>query len=150
MYDFHDSTDTLKFWTENGLLIKLFCFSSDFDETWWSCSYSCVLQFHQVASKSDEKQKSFTNSLFFCSEFQSARICFNGINAIRYYSKNIGTIWLIFFKYWSPPWHLKKKSVLMCCQNINSWMVQTPNIQSTDRSDEYLDAYFTSGYRQQT
>ena len=33
---------------KNGLLIKLFCFSSDFDETWWSCSYPCVLQFHQV------------------------------------------------------------------------------------------------------
>ena len=30
-----------------------------------------VLQFHQVSSKSDEKQKSFTNSPFFCSEFQS-------------------------------------------------------------------------------
>ena len=23
---------------KNGLLIKLFCFSSDFDETWWNCS----------------------------------------------------------------------------------------------------------------
>ena len=31
----------------------------------------CVLQFHIVASKSDEKQKSFINSTFFCSEFQS-------------------------------------------------------------------------------
>ena len=31
MYDFHDSTETLKFWTENRLLKKLFCFSSDFD-----------------------------------------------------------------------------------------------------------------------
>ena len=30
-----------------------------------------VLQLHQVASKSDEKQKSFINSLFFCLEFQS-------------------------------------------------------------------------------
>ena len=56
---------------KNGLLIKLFCFSSDFDETWWSCSYPCVLPFHQVSSKSDEKQKSFINSRFFCSEFQS-------------------------------------------------------------------------------
>ena len=34
-------------------------------------SYPCVLQFHQVASKSDEKQKSFNSSPFFCSEFQS-------------------------------------------------------------------------------
>ena len=56
---------------KNGLLIKLFCFSSDFDETWWSCSYPCVLQFHQVSSKSKEKQKSFINSPFFCSELQS-------------------------------------------------------------------------------
>ena len=31
----------------------------------------CVLQFHQVSTKSDEKQKSFINSPFFCSEFQS-------------------------------------------------------------------------------
>ena len=28
---------------KNGLLIKLFCFSSDFDETYWSFSYPCVL-----------------------------------------------------------------------------------------------------------
>ena len=55
---------------KNGLLIKRFCFSFNFDETWWSC-YPCVLQFHQVSSKSDEKQKSFINSPFFCSEFQS-------------------------------------------------------------------------------
>ena len=52
------------------LLIKLFCFSFDFDETWWHCSYPCVLQLHQVSSKSDEKQKSFINSPSFYSEFQ--------------------------------------------------------------------------------
>ena len=40
--------------------LKLFCFSSDF-----------VLQLHQVSSKSDENQKSFINSPFFYSEFQS-------------------------------------------------------------------------------
>ena len=34
-------------------------------------SYPCVLQFHQVSSKSDEKQKSVINSPFLCSEFQS-------------------------------------------------------------------------------
>ena len=56
---------------KNGLLKKLFCFSSDFDENSWSYSYPCVLQFHQVSSKSDERQKSFINSPFFCSEFQS-------------------------------------------------------------------------------
>ena len=47
---------------KNGLLIKLFCFSSDFDETWWNCSTHWVLQLHQVSSNSDEKQKSFINS----------------------------------------------------------------------------------------
>ena len=56
---------------KNGLLIKLFCFTSDFDETGWNCSTYWVLQLHQVSSKSDEKQKSFINSPFFCSEFQS-------------------------------------------------------------------------------
>ena len=56
---------------KNGLLIKLFCFSSDFDETWRSCSYPCILQFHQFASKVNEKQKSFIYSPFFCSEFQT-------------------------------------------------------------------------------
>ena len=72
MYDFHNSTDTLKFWTEKwAILGKNFWFSSDFDETWWSCSYPCVLQFRQVLLKSDEKQKSLINSPFFCSEFQS-------------------------------------------------------------------------------
>ena len=44
---------------KNGLLIKLFCFASDFDK------------FHKVSSKSDKKQKSFINSPFFCTEFQS-------------------------------------------------------------------------------
>ena len=29
------------------------------------------MELHQVLSKSDEKQKRFINSLFFCSEFQS-------------------------------------------------------------------------------
>ena len=71
MYDFHDSTDTLKFWTEKRAINKVFLFSSDFDETWWSFRYPCVLQFHQVSSKSDEKQKRFINSPFFCSDFQS-------------------------------------------------------------------------------
>ena len=36
-----------------------------------TCSYPCVLQFQQVLSKLDEKQKSFINSPFFCLEFES-------------------------------------------------------------------------------
>ena len=39
MYDFHNSTDTLKFWTEKWVINKtFFCFSFDFGETWWNCS----------------------------------------------------------------------------------------------------------------
>ena len=38
MYDFHNSTDNLKFWTEKRAINNFFCFSSDFDETWWNCS----------------------------------------------------------------------------------------------------------------
>ena len=65
MYDFHDSTDTLKFWTEKWAI------SSDFNETCWNCKTHGLLQLHQVSSKSDEKQKSFIDSPFFCSKFQS-------------------------------------------------------------------------------
>ena len=64
MYDFHNSTDTLKFWTENGLLIKLFCFSSDFDETWWNCSTHRVRQHHKVLLNSTKKQKRFIYNKF--------------------------------------------------------------------------------------
>ena len=32
MYDFYESTDTLKFWTEKWAINKTFCFSSNFDE----------------------------------------------------------------------------------------------------------------------
>ena len=45
-----------------------------FIQFWWhlvKLLYTWVLQLHQVSSKSDEKQKSFVNSPFFCSEFQS-------------------------------------------------------------------------------
>ena len=34
MYDFHNSSDTLKFLTEKWTINKTFCFSSDFNETW--------------------------------------------------------------------------------------------------------------------
>ena len=44
---------------KKGLLIELFYFSFDFDETWWNCFTQWVLQLHQVPSKLDEKQKSF-------------------------------------------------------------------------------------------
>ena len=44
---------------------------TNFNEIWWSYSFPCVLQFLQVSSKSDKKQKSFINSQFFCSEIQS-------------------------------------------------------------------------------
>ena len=62
MYCCVDESDTKKTFSSHNELKRGKFF--DFDETW--CTY-----FHQVSSKSDEKQKSFINSPFFCSEFQS-------------------------------------------------------------------------------
>ena len=64
MYNFYDSTDTLKFWTENRATyfkIKLFLFFIWFwlNLTCWRCSYPCVLQFHQVFIKIGWKTKKF-------------------------------------------------------------------------------------------
>ena len=53
VYDFHNSTDTLKFWTEKRAINKTFLYFIWF---WWNCSTHWVLQLHQVSSKSDEKQ----------------------------------------------------------------------------------------------
>ena len=36
---------------------KLFGFSSEFNEIWWSCSYPCVLTLHQISLNLNEKQK---------------------------------------------------------------------------------------------
>ena len=86
MYDFHNSTDTLKFWTEKQAIYKTFyCFSSDFDETWWHCSTQWVLQLHEVSSKLDEKQKSFINCLFFCSEFQGVSRIVKIVHSVSVY-----------------------------------------------------------------
>ena len=99
----------------NRLLIKPFCFSSDFDETWWSCSYPCVLQFHQVSSKSDEKQKSFLNSLFFCSEFQSvSRIVKIEHSAHIHYS---------ILQYFP---HLKSTLLILYCYNYFNFFSNSP------------------------
>ena len=38
---------------------KLFCFSFQYNENWWSCSYLCVLTLHYVSLNLNEKQKSF-------------------------------------------------------------------------------------------
>ena len=72
MYDFHDSTDTLKFWTEkwainntffvfHPILMKLGEIVVHMD------NYNFT-KFHQNQMKN---KKSFINSPFFCSEFQS-------------------------------------------------------------------------------
>ena len=41
----------------NVFFIKLYCFYSEFNETWWSSSINRVLQHHQVLSNSDGKTK---------------------------------------------------------------------------------------------
>ena len=65
-YDFHNSTDILKFWTEKHAINDFFVFHLILIKLG-----EVVLKFHQLSSKSDEKQKSFINGMFFCSEFQS-------------------------------------------------------------------------------
>ena len=44
--------------------IKLLFFSSEWNETWWSCSNLCVLQLHQVSLNSDDKTNSFMSNTF--------------------------------------------------------------------------------------
>ena len=44
--------------------IKLSFFSSEFNETWWSCSTHRVIQLHQVLLHSDEKNNSFISNTF--------------------------------------------------------------------------------------
>ena len=43
---------------------KLFCFSFEFNENYWNCSYLCVLIFDQVSLNLNGKQKSFLNDTF--------------------------------------------------------------------------------------
>ena len=51
MYIFHDSTDTLKFWTEKRAINKSFCFSSDFDKNWLTYVFYNFTKFHQNQMK---------------------------------------------------------------------------------------------------
>ena len=39
------------------LYIRLFCFSSEFNQTWGCCSTHRVLQHHQVLTSSDDKKE---------------------------------------------------------------------------------------------
>ena len=94
MYYFHNSTDTLKFWTEKRAIIKLFCFSSDFDETWWSCSTHFVLQFHQISSKLDEKQKVLLIARFSVQNFK--------VSVELWKSYIVGSGYMVEYFYTSP------------------------------------------------
>ena len=61
MYDFHNSTDTLKSWTEKMAINKTFVVFHPILMKLGEvvATYPWVLQFHQVSTKSDEKQKTF-------------------------------------------------------------------------------------------
>ena len=56
----------------------------------------------QVSSKSDEKQKKFFNSLFFCSEFQSVNRIVK-IGAADQEEKEEGAYLELFFMYQARP-----------------------------------------------
>ena len=71
MYDFYNSTDTLKFWTEKWAINKTFVFHPILMKIGEIVVHMGIYNFANFLSKSDEKQKRFINSPFFCSEFQS-------------------------------------------------------------------------------
>ena len=79
-------------------IIKTFLF---FIRFWWNLVklwYSAVLQLHPVSSKTDEKQKSFINSPFFFSEFQTViRIVKIVHSAIDSFSISICNIRILVF-----------------------------------------------------
>ena len=58
---------------KNALLKFFFCFSSDFDETWWNCSTNTWITptSPSFIKNQLENKNSFINGPFFCSEFQS-------------------------------------------------------------------------------
>ena len=90
MYDFHNSTDTLKFWTEKRSINKTFLFFTRF--CWnlvklWVLTH-WVLQLQQVSSKLDEKTKSFINRPFFCSEFQNVNRIVKIVHSANSYARN--------------------------------------------------------------
>ena len=71
MYDFHDSTDTLKFWTEKRAINRTFFFHPilmKLGEIVLHNEYYNFTKFHQNQMKN---KRGFFNSPFFCSEFQS-------------------------------------------------------------------------------
>ena len=72
MYDFHDSTDTLKFWTEKRAINKTFfvfhLILMKFCEIVVHMSNYNFNKFHQNQMKN---KNFFINRPFFCAEFQS-------------------------------------------------------------------------------
>ena len=72
MYDFHDSTDTLKFFTEKWAINKPFfvfhLILMKLGEVVVNHVYYNFTKFHQNRMKN---KKRFINSPFFCSEFQT-------------------------------------------------------------------------------
>ena len=56
---------------KNGLLINLFCFSSDFDETWWSCSTQVYYNFAKFPQNWMKNKKVF---LIACVSLQNFKV----------------------------------------------------------------------------
>ena len=71
MYDFHNSTDTLKFWTEKRAINNTYVFHPILMKLGEMVVHMDNYNFTKFHQNQMEKQKRFINSPFFSSEFQS-------------------------------------------------------------------------------
>ena len=123
MYDFNDSTDTLKFWTEKWAINKTFLFFIHHNYT----------KFHQNQMKN---KKSFINSPFFCSEFQSVsrivKIVHSAWCALLYYVMLIDCpLKILQFEnvcWWMQAGQVEKKKSLFALLATLSKKIQCTNI----------------------
>ena len=69
-------------------------------------TYPCVLKFHQVSLKSDEKQKSFIKSLFFCSEYQSVSRIVKIVHSAYIYYQYFNNLKKILNASWVGGYHI--------------------------------------------
>ena len=96
MYDYHNSADTLKLWTEKRAIDKTFfvfhLILMKLGEIVVHMGNYNFTKFHQNQMKN---KKSFINSPFFCSEFQSVSRIVKIVHSASCYIPDIYHIWKI-------------------------------------------------------
>ena len=95
MYDFHDSTDTLKFWTEKVAINKtFFVFHPILIKLGEVVVHNGYYNFTKLHQNQMKNKKSLINNTFFCSEFQSvSRIVkiVHSVSALSTFEKSSNT-----------------------------------------------------------